>query len=69
MRIVVWVSLEVLPVRQRKIRGIFQSFETAERKYDIHLVRRCVLVVRKARAKRALDGIVLSINKTNAYNQ
>ncbi len=47
----------------------FSHFETAGRKYDIHLGCRCVLVVRKARAKRALDGMVLSIDKTNEYNQ
>ena len=53
-----------------KNQGVYFSyFETAERKYDIHLGCGCVLVVRKARAKRALDGIVLSVDKTNEDNQ
>ncbi len=41
----------------------FSHFETAERKYDIHLGCGCVLVVRKARAKRAINMGLLNDSK------
>ena len=47
-----------------KNQGVYFSyFETAERKYDIHLGCGCVLVVRKARAKRAINMELLNDSK------